>query len=437
METAWDSSDPLTSLVRVAVHSDDPAELIAAASLLARQPLALVGAHGEPLGYAPDGAEGRRALAVARAAACNRLVGAAGWSIVPITRGGSSLGFLAIGAERSTSGAATPALMDTLPELVAEQLHRVALLRAHREAFVRRLVSDPRFDGQEAREEAGDLGLGLADAYWPAILTWHRATPPPLVAERLARDALGRAEGSLTALLHRRIVLLYPSRAGDPGAERREPFAWLEQIVAEAMTLAPSFPAQAIAGEAAVELAGVSAEVAELDALRRLGSGGGGEEGRGLASGDTSPVVSPREYALQSLLWENVDAATARRFVDEQLGRLTAWDREHRSDLLSVLEAALDFPRHDQAASRCYMHRNTFRHRLRQAHEVLGTTLEDPDVRLAVHVALRLRRLLAASSLDDGSAVPRAAPSANGRRSKRRSAGSAHARATRSLSRRA
>jgi DNA-binding PucR family transcriptional regulator len=33
---------------------------------------------------------------------------------------------------------------------------------------------------------------------------------------------------------------------------------------------------------------------------------------------------------------------------------------------------------------------------LRQATDILGCDLEDPDVRLAVHVALRLRRLLGA-----------------------------------------
>jgi hypothetical protein len=64
--------------------------------------------------------------------------------------------------------------------------------------------------------------------------------------------------------------------------------------------------------------------------------------------------------------------------------------------LLAVLEAALDYPRHEQAAHRCYMHRNTFRHRLQMATQVLGHDLEDPDVRLAMHVALKLRRMIEA-----------------------------------------
>jgi sugar diacid utilization regulator len=419
MEAAQ-SFAPLTSLVRVAVHSDDSARLIAAAGLLARLPLALVGPHGEPLGYTPEGSEGRRALAIARAAACNHLVGAVGWSIVPMRRASSSLGFLAIGA-RQGGDAETQALLDMLPELLAEQLHRVGLLRAHREAFVRRLVSDPRFGAGEARREAGDLGLRLTDAYWPAIVTWHATAPPLPVIERLARDALSRAEGSLAALLRRRIVLLYPAR--ETGAGPAEPSAWLAQIAAEAMTLAPSFPAHAIVGEAAVELAGVSAEVAELDALRRLGP----------RAENSGPVVSSRAYALEHLFWDNLDTVAARRFVDAQLGRLTTWDCERRTDLLSVVEAALDFPRHDRAASKCFMHRNTFRHRLQQACEVLGTTLDDPDERLGVHVALKLRRLLAASSPDERAAAAGAAPSADGRQSQLRSAGSVRVLATRPL----
>jgi sugar diacid utilization regulator len=414
---AVDSLGPLTSLIRVAVHSDDPGRLIAEAGLLARRPLALVGPYGEELGHVPEGSEGRRALAVARAAARNRLVGAAGWRIVPLRRASSSLGFLAVGSERADDSAGR-ALMDLLPELVGEQLHRVALLHGHREAFVRRLVSDPRFGVQEARREAGDLGLVLTDSYWPAIVTWHGTAPPLPVMASVAREVLSRATGSLAALLHRRIVLLYPCRADDPDADRAEPFSWLAETVARARTLAPSFLPQAIAAEGPVELASVSGEVARLDALRRLGP----------RVERSRPVVPLRAYGLESLLWDKLDAASARRFVDEQLGRLIVWDREHQTDLLSVLEAALDFPRHDQAASRCFMHRNTFRHRLQQTGEVLGATLEDPNERLAVHVALKLHRLLAA--LDERAAAAPAAAAGDVRWGKRRSPGSANALAT-------
>jgi hypothetical protein len=64
------------------------------------------------------------------------------------------------------------------------------------------------------------------------------------------------------------------------------------------------------------------------------------------------------------------------------------------------------------------MHRNTFRHRLKQATDVLGDDLEDPDVRLAVHVALKLRRALPA---------PAARPERARRHAARRAPGPARA----------
>jgi PucR family transcriptional regulator, purine catabolism regulatory protein len=107
---------------------------------------------------------------------------------------------------------------------------------------------------------------------------------------------------------------------------------------------------------------------------------------------DDAPVLQAEQFALDRLLSQSVDRRAAGAFVDEQLGPLLAYDAEHGGDLAHVLEAGLDFPRHDVAARRCFMHRNTFRHRMRMATSVLGRDLDDPDVRLAVHLALKLRR---------------------------------------------
>ncbi|HWT23131.1 MAG TPA: helix-turn-helix domain-containing protein, partial [Solirubrobacteraceae bacterium] len=129
----------------------------------------------------------------------------------------------------------------------------------------------------------------------------------------------------------------------------------------------------------------------------------------GARAGSAAPVMPAGRLALDRLLWDNLAPADARGFVEDRLGPLMAWDREHGSDLLRVLEAALDFPRHDRAASRCFMHRNTFRHRLKQATDVLEADLEDPDVRLALHVALKLRRGLPAPAARPAAVLRRAA----------------------------
>jgi sugar diacid utilization regulator len=184
------------------------------------------------------------------------------------------------------------------------------------------------------------------------------------------------AEGSLTALLDGHLVLLYPG-SGDGAAE------WFREVAALARALAPASRARAIAAEGPVGVGGLSAAVAGLARLQRFGSRSGGDV----------PLIWAREYALDSLLHGRVEPAAGTEFVEQHLGPLIEWDREHGTDLLGVLETALDFPRHDRAAERCFMHRNTFRHRLRQATELLGERLDSPDVRLAVHVALKLRRL--------------------------------------------
>jgi DNA-binding PucR family transcriptional regulator len=394
MDVAPDAQDPLISLVHAAVGSDDPAQLIAVAQPELGQPLGLVGAGGHVLGHAPDTDGGRRALAIARAAATSRLVAPPGWIIVPIAGASSPLGFLAVGAGAETDRA-QERLLDLVAQLLADQLRRLALLEAHTAAFVQRLVSAPAVGVGRARRDADDLGLALADSYWPALLVWRSTTPRAEVVDRVAGEARGSVEGSLATVLGGRMVLLHP---GADRVDHSRFVQWLGQRVARAQSMAPSSRPQAIAGDGPVAVGELSAHVVALDALWQLGP----------RADEEQPVLSARDFALDRLLQSTADTREAGDFVDEQLGRLIAWDREHHTDLLKVLEAALDYPRHDLAASRCFMHRNTFRHRYKQATELLDHSLDAPDVRLAVHVALKLRKLLAWPASHDVAGLRRA-----------------------------
>jgi DNA-binding PucR family transcriptional regulator len=159
--------------------------------------------------------------------------------------------------------------------------------------------------------------------------------------------------------------------------------------------------AHAIAADAAVPVCEVGAEVARLSRLWRFGP----------QAGERDPVSPARRFALYGLLRDGLPDADAQRFVRERLGPLIDWDRAHRTDLLRVLEAALDHRRHEDAADCCFMHRNTFRHRLRQATDLLGDDLAHPDARLAVHIALKLRHAVDAETghgAADGRVVRRA-----------------------------
>jgi len=372
--------EPVTSLVRAAIESDAPQQLVAVAQEALGKPLGLAGPSGEALGRAPPSQAGERALAIARAAATSRLVAPPGWWIVGIARGTSSFGYLAIGG-RGGSEDPSPELVALLSKLLADQLQRIALLRDHTSELLRRLVSDPEANPARARREAAASGLELADAYWPALLGWRGHLPHHDVVEGILRDPDVDPSGRLGVPFAERTVLLHRgdgTQSGDGAPE------WFHEVAARAKRLAPSARPQVIVGERMLGLTDLGAGVAELDALWRMGPRGDGDQA----------LVSVRHYALDLLLARMADAPEAAAFVRQQIGPLIAWDRRYRSDLLTVLEAGLDLPRHDVAAARCFMHRNTFRHRFRHALTILGDTLDDPEVRLAVHVALKLQRLL-------------------------------------------
>jgi hypothetical protein len=370
----------LRSLVDLAVASDDAARLIVVAGEFGHA-LGLVDDRGRPLACVPGDDAGQRALAVAKAAARTSVAPPPGWQISEIVHRSARLGFLAVGTG-GPSDAETESVVSALPTLLADQLRRAGLVRLHRAAFVGRLVSDPPLAPHPARREAAELGLRLADAYWPAVLMWRSGTTAELL-ESAEREAQRLGEGSLTALLNGRLVLLYPEH--HPG---RGGAAWFERVARRARELAPASRPQVIAGETAVELGRLSAAVASLTDFGRFGE----------RFHRDRLVTWAYEYALYSLLSETVPPDAAASFVHEQLGELLDWDHDHRTDLAGVLEAALDFPRHDEAARRCFMHRNTFRHHLHRASEVLGGRLENPDTRLGIHVALKLRHVLARPS---------------------------------------
>jgi hypothetical protein len=374
------AGDPLASLVRLAVDDDDSCGLVAAAAAELGGPLGLVALTGEALAHAPDDAGGRRALAVAGAVA--RSAGTtlpAGWRVLAVAPRDARRALLAVGTDGSD--AAAP-LLDVIVALLGEQMLRAGLRRGQTAAFLRRLLGEPGMGTDRARHEAAALGLTLPDTTWAAVVAWRGGSPHPADLDAIDRDARRLAPGSLTATVGGCLVLLHP--AGDPATDV---VAWVERVVARVRAVAPCADARAVAGDAAVALGDLGPHVARLVRLC------------GWVTGDepAQTVVRARRYALEGLLRESVAPAQARVFVDDLLGAVIAWDRDHRSDLLRVLEAALDTPRQDLAAQRCFMHRNTFRHRLHRAHEVLGDDLADPEMRLAVHVALKLRRASASA----------------------------------------
>ncbi|MDX3565890.1 helix-turn-helix domain-containing protein, partial [Streptomyces scabiei] len=100
-------------------------------------------------------------------------------------------------------------------------------------------------------------------------------------------------------------------------------------------------------------------------------------------------LVEHEELAAGSVLPLLGDDAV-RAFADSLLRPLREHDATGRGDLVASLRAWLS--RHgqwDAAAADLGVHRHTLRYRMRRVEEIVGRSLDDPDVRMELWLALK------------------------------------------------
>ncbi|GAA3936849.1 PucR family transcriptional regulator [Streptomyces gulbargensis] len=225
-----------------------------------------------------------------------------------------------------------------------------------------------------ARAVAGDVYGNLLDAPFRLLVAETAAggekSPAepalPVLAEAL-ETAAARAGEAVLAVPEGddRLVVL----AGDGGAVVAACAGYAEREAEEAgLVVGLSAPAGPIAAAAAYR----QAEQALSVARRR---------GRAL--------VEHEELAAGSVLPLLADDAV-RAFADGMLRALRQHDATGRGDLVASLRAWLS--RHgqwDAAAADLGVHRHTLRYRMRRVEEILGRSLDDPDVRMELWLALK------------------------------------------------
>jgi purine catabolism regulator len=82
-------------------------------------------------------------------------------------------------------------------------------------------------------------------------------------------------------------------------------------------------------------------------------------------------------------------------FVESELGELITYDDEHRSELLPTLDAYLQANGSKAAtAEALFLQRRSVYYRLTRIEEILGRSIETPDHRVRLYLALRARELL-------------------------------------------
>lgn len=115
------------------------------------------------------------------------------------------------------------------------------------------------------------------------------------------------------------------------------------------------------------------------------------------AAGSEAAVQRPEVYAdyydmgFVRLLLDVGDRSILEAFVDEQLGKVTSYDRQHRSSLTETLREYLVCSGSvQQISQRLYCHRNTIGYRIRIIRDELGYQLGDARTRFELMSAYEI-----------------------------------------------
>jgi purine catabolism regulator len=258
---------------------------------------------------------------------------------------------------RAVAGDLYGALLDAPFRLILAESASASAARAHADGHARVAAAAPSAAAAAVPDTNGDPLGGLAEVVESAAARSGESVLVVPDGERLV--VLAVDGGAAVAACGEYAVALEAARA----AVREQPAGDEDELV-----VGLSAPAGPIAAGAAYK----QAEQALSVARRR---------GRFL--------VEHEELAAGSVLPLLADDAV-RAFADGLLRALHEHDATGRGDLVASLRAWLS--RHgqwDAAAADLGVHRHTLRYRMRRVEEILGRSLDDPDVRMELWLALK------------------------------------------------
>ncbi|MFF0025881.1 PucR family transcriptional regulator [Streptomyces sp. NPDC005496] len=266
-------------------------------------------------------------------------------------------------------------------------------------------------ESDHARAVAGGLYGELLDAPFRLILAESasasaarahadghaRVAPKPAVASVAVADAHGDPLGGLAEVVESAAarsgesVLVVPDGerlvvlAADGGAAVAACQAHAEALDAARAAGRAAGREQAAAdeGELVVGLSAPAGPIAAGAAYKQA------EQALSVARRRGRALVEHEEVAAGSVVPLLADDAV-RAFADGLLRALREHDATGRGDLVASLRAWLS--RHgqwDAAAADLGVHRHTLRYRMRRVEEILGRSLDDPDVRMELWLALK------------------------------------------------
>ncbi|MDX1613195.1 MAG: helix-turn-helix domain-containing protein [Candidatus Promineifilaceae bacterium] len=112
-------------------------------------------------------------------------------------------------------------------------------------------------------------------------------------------------------------------------------------------------------------------------------------------------LVDFNQLGVYQLLTRLEEQPEVRRFCEQVIGPLARYDRQHRSSMIETLDAYFNHNGNiSQTAESLYIHRNTLLYRLERIRELTGQDLDEADMRLTLHLALKLWQLQPGSASD-------------------------------------
>lgn len=105
-------------------------------------------------------------------------------------------------------------------------------------------------------------------------------------------------------------------------------------------------------------------------------------------------VVSFSSLGVYQLLVQMEEYPAVRNFTNQVIGPLVAYDEVHNSSLVKTMDAYFEHHGNiSQTAESLFIHRNTLLYRLDRIQELTGHDLNQANMRLALHLALKLWQL--------------------------------------------
>jgi purine catabolism regulator len=105
-------------------------------------------------------------------------------------------------------------------------------------------------------------------------------------------------------------------------------------------------------------------------------------------------VVQFSSLGVYQLLVQLEEIPAVRHFTDQVIGPLVAYDEQHNSSLVKTIDAYFDHHGNiSQTAESLFIHRNTLLYRLDRIQELTRHDLNQSNMRLALHLSLKLWQL--------------------------------------------